>query len=487
MSIDPANVKALVVGIEKYEWGRPLNGPAGDALSFASWLLEKGVQPSEIKVFLSPLDSNASLQAEAEAKGLSPKPATRENINRVVVNDFLDQGGKDKLLYVFWAGHGFITKTGATVRRLFFADTDSKNKWNLHFDSLLEAFQTSQKAGVLFSTQVFFIDACASAMFEERFYKTLQVEAAELKFATSGIPRDGRGTAKQYSLFAAPEYETATNLADEGTGQFSKAVLEELESQPLLPDMPEIALKIQRNFQEKQLLDPVFWAFSIGGSSLYGEDKVAQRLQDASENSTVPAISMSIEDRLKLVNTLNALSTAEFEKLLIVLNPNPGVVPPTSASQGIRSAELLRWVEGPTGPGLNQLQAVLGLGKVMVPVSQTTPHPELRPISETVSKLPKQTSGLKIPDELSLEEWEALVEALASAFLNRELLESMVRRALKVRLDDISQSASTYTKTVEMVVDWAQANGKLQDLVEGALKINTGSPKLKSLAQSWGR
>ncbi|MBD2115090.1 formylglycine-generating enzyme family protein [Nodosilinea sp. FACHB-141] len=36
-----------------------------------------------------------------------------------------------------------------------------------------------------------------------------------------------------------------------------------------------------------------------------------------------------------------------------------GVMPPRSAAQGLRASALLQWIEGPTGPGLDTLQAVL--------------------------------------------------------------------------------------------------------------------------------
>ena len=76
-------------------------------------------------------------------------------------------------------------------------------------------------------------------------------------------------------------------------------------------------------------------------------------------------------DRLKLVQTLNGLPMNQFEELVIALNPPAGILPPNIAAQGNRTPELLRWVEGPTGPGVPQLQVVLNL---ILPQSQTTPQ-----------------------------------------------------------------------------------------------------------------
>ena len=68
---------------------------------------------------------------------------------------------------------------------------------------------------------------------------------------------------------------------------------------------------------------------------------------------------MSSASRLILFQTLSALPSAQFEELRFVLNPPPGIVPEGAAAQGNRVSALLSWVEGATGCGLKQLQAVL--------------------------------------------------------------------------------------------------------------------------------
>lgn len=358
-TVDPGNVYALVVGIEQYQAGPDydLNGPARDALSFAQWLLTHGVQPANIQLFLSPLEQNCGVLTTAEEQGLTPQAATRDLISRTITERFVDQGGREKLLYVFWAGHGFITKLKTTTRRLLFANTNTQNKWNLEFDALLQAFQSAQH-GRVFPRQIFFIDACANPMFRD-FYPTLQAEAAGEGFVTSGT----QGQAEQFALFAAAEYAVATNLAQEGTGRFSQAVLTELQAQPLWPDMPELARKVKANFRNQQHQEPVFWSFSLGGCHREVIDTIGQGITAR----PVPAIAMSTSERLQLINTLNALTPVEFEVLITTLNPPGGIVPPSSAAQGLRSSALLQWIEGPTGPGLNELQAVLG--QVMVGAS----------------------------------------------------------------------------------------------------------------------
>jgi hypothetical protein len=183
--IQPENVYALVVGIEKYKGGSEwdLNGPANDALKFANWLLERGVEPDHIQLFLSPLDKNVALIQDAKAKGLTPKTANHDLIAETIRSQLTSQNGRGDLLYVFWGGHGNITKTQATIRRMLFADTDDDTKWNLNFNSLLEALSTFAY-GSGFRQQIFFIDTCANALYQSLF-QTVQAEAAGIEFGAS--------------------------------------------------------------------------------------------------------------------------------------------------------------------------------------------------------------------------------------------------------------------------------------------------------------
>ena len=258
--IQPENVYALVVGIEKYKGGSEwdLNGPANDALKFANWLLERGVEPDHIQLFLSPLDKNAGVIEDAKAKELNPFPADRIHIDPAIRYKLTSQGNRGDLLYVFWGGHGIVTKTDATTRRLFFADTDNINKWNLNFNSLVDALNTfAHSSG--FKQQNFLIDACANTYYQG-LYETIGAEAAASKFITNGE----QGKAEQFVLFASAEYDVAINKATEGTGRFSKAVLDELQQKHLLPDMKALAEQIKVNFRERKQSEPVYKWLKVG-------------------------------------------------------------------------------------------------------------------------------------------------------------------------------------------------------------------------------
>lgn len=260
--IQPTNVHALIVGIEKYQAGSEynLNGPANDALKFADWLLQHGTKPEHIYLFLSPLEQNQRVLSEAQDRGLAPSLATRDAIDRTILLRLTSESSRGDLLYVFWGGHGIITKTEATVRRLFFADTDDDTKWNLNVNSLVEALGTSTY-GTGFPQQIFFIDACANA-FYQGLAQTMQGEASEVRFAASGEAERG----EQFVLFASATYDTATNDSAGGTGHFSRSVLEHLQGESICPNMQQVIEEVQSDFLQQQKQPPVYWWSENGGN-----------------------------------------------------------------------------------------------------------------------------------------------------------------------------------------------------------------------------
>ena len=68
---------------------------------------------------------------------------------------------------------------------------------------------------------------------------------------------------------------------------------------------------------------------------------------------------LSIRERVALVRTLSGLPAAQVEQLIFAMKPPFGVVPPSSAPVATRTAELLNWCEGSSGPGLRELQKCL--------------------------------------------------------------------------------------------------------------------------------
>ena len=73
-----------------------------------------------------------------------------------------------------------------------------------------------------------------------------------------------------------------------------------------------------------------------------------------------PTQELSRADRLHLVQTLNALPKPQFDELVFALAPPPGNIPSNPAAQSDRSTALLAWAESPIGPGLLELEKILG-------------------------------------------------------------------------------------------------------------------------------
>lgn len=90
-----------------------------------------------------------------------------------------------------------------------------------------------------------------------------------------------------------------------------------------------------------------------------------------------------------------------------------------------------------------------------------------------------------MPTELTSEHYAQLADALMSAFRDQESLSLMVKRALHQRLNLITQGATTYETTVDRLIEWAEAQGRLPDLLQGALQRAPQNAKLNAFAQTW--
>ncbi len=68
------------------------------------------------------------------------------------------------------------------------------------------------------------------------------------------------------------------------------------------------------------------------------------------------AMSFSRAERLNLIQQLNALPGAQFNTLLLMVNPPPSVIPAPSAALSDRVFALITWAEGTGGCGLPQVK-----------------------------------------------------------------------------------------------------------------------------------
>jgi hypothetical protein len=239
MSISTVSLErtfAIVVGIEKYDAGSKwnLNGPVNDARKFANWLFNKGVPPSNIFLFLSPLDDNSDI---ALPPGVQVEAANRQSISHMITHELPQKQGD--LLYVFWGGHGTITLQGE--RRLFYADATQKNKLNFDLKSLLICLCSDYLSSFL--RQIYIIDACANYIADPR----LPIIAGET--FSGGLSRK---KCEQFVLLAARTGEVAKNIDTRRTGLFSEVVMEELAEEANSswpPDMKNLANKLEDRFK----------------------------------------------------------------------------------------------------------------------------------------------------------------------------------------------------------------------------------------------
>lgn len=207
LPIAPERTFALVVGIESYDIDPPmnLNGPARDAVRFAEWLTgTAGVPKSNLRLLLSPLARNDV--------GVEAKPATCEHIEGALFNDLPHCDGD--LLWIYWAGHGFLDPTHQLL--LPYADATTGHTTHLNLTSALRWWQSNRVRGGRFRRTVAIGDSCRIDM---RWDTRLGFPKVDY---LAGLPTPDR---RQFTLYAARPGETARNLAEFQAGQFTDTLL----------------------------------------------------------------------------------------------------------------------------------------------------------------------------------------------------------------------------------------------------------------------
>ncbi|EKU96829.1 hypothetical protein Lepto7375DRAFT_0744 [Leptolyngbya sp. PCC 7375] len=319
---NPAQVHALVVGVETYSLGADydLDGPAQDGLGFIDWLLEHGVLPGKVHFFVSPLAKNEPTLQQARVKGVNVYPATRNDIDGFIRNHLITEQMCGEGLQVFWGGHGVLTKTQAVTRRLFFADTTAENKLNLEVDSLVQALATAAH-GAGFDRQIFWIDACANSYFQG-LYETVQADVAGQRYGTTGEVEK----AEQFVLFAAADYEVAKNDAVAGTGVFSQTVLAALKGQPLWPDVEALARQVQQTLREKGQPEPEYkWFKGQSYESVSTRSEAAQgAVVNANVQPEVRSVSLGTQMKIDRINRQIAIKQQQYDREMAKLGGASG-------------------------------------------------------------------------------------------------------------------------------------------------------------------
>jgi hypothetical protein len=261
---NPERTYALVVGIERYDAGKDwnLDGPASDAARFVSWLSNRGVPAGQMAVFLSPLAGTPPLPP-----GVGVSPARREQVTEAITRTLSSWRGD--LLWLFWAGHGMLTRDDHL--RLFYADASTEDKRNLDMQSLLTTLRSDTYSG--FPLQVGLVDACQTYADRLQLATTLPAETFPC-----GQPLPGR---EQFVMYAASAGQLAANLGGARSGLFSQVIMEELAkagSNDWPPSMDRIAAQVDRRFTQlravghaEQTPTSFRWRPWTGGERILGE------------------------------------------------------------------------------------------------------------------------------------------------------------------------------------------------------------------------
>jgi hypothetical protein len=235
IEITPQKTWAVVVGIDRYlagsEWN--LDGPVNDACAFARWLQRRGVPAEQILFFLSP--------KKDAIDGLVTREAEADLIHKAFERELPVKDGD--LLIVFWGGHGALN---GDERLLFCADAVNDHKSNLNLNDLLSLLRTSRYRHL--DHQIIIVDACAN-------YLNWMDEPASLPKREFGKGRmiESKG---QFIIYSAADGEAAINNQTRKTGEFSRFVLDWLETdekedtREWPPDFDRMAREVKSHFDE---------------------------------------------------------------------------------------------------------------------------------------------------------------------------------------------------------------------------------------------
>ncbi|GHF36605.1 caspase family protein [Streptomyces griseosporeus] len=221
---------AVLVGVDTYASPRlrPLHGPALDACWHARWLRSKGVPAAHIRLLVSPGEqARTEVAAVAGKLGLTPRPATQAEVERVLVDELPEWRGD--LLWFAWSGHGILDDRDQ--QRLFCADARPAYEVNLPMGEFERNLLHDRRYEGI-REKICVVDAC----------RVFDVPASSLPGTLSlGRTESADSQGRLASAYATQDGRGAANLSAEGRGLFTSHLLAELErSRAWPPDLPTV-------------------------------------------------------------------------------------------------------------------------------------------------------------------------------------------------------------------------------------------------------
>ena len=274
---DPEDLLVFVVGIERYEGGDKWNipGAARDAVEFAKWLIERGLPPQNIHVFLSVLDEEDP--GSVPPSGAVVHPAKTRDLYGALYDELHER--KPARFCLFWGGHGCV-KEGTRERILLGADATYDNLQGINLTQFLWFLETDLVGWGENGDHrdfVIIVDACAGFL-RERGY--------DRRITAQNFPLSNQTQRSQFSLYSAGIGQRAQNRDRERTGAFSKELRARLRDVPNLDGLfhlEEISQQLldlfdqrkQEGLSEQTPISCEVRAFS-GGKRHFGEESLAR-------------------------------------------------------------------------------------------------------------------------------------------------------------------------------------------------------------------
>ncbi|MEU8951883.1 hypothetical protein [Streptomyces sp. NPDC048489] len=337
--IDPERVFALVVGIESYQVGPgwSLPGPARDADRFADWLTNTaGVPQEHVHVLLSRLD-----QGHAETRS----QATSENVNRVLFEELPKCDGD--LLWIYWAGHGYIDSRYQLL--LPCADATIPYTRHLNLQAALRWWRSSNVPRGRFRRVVAVGDTCRieARRAQKLRFGTIEPEAGDL------IPER-----RQFVLYAARPGQAAQNQAERQAGQFTDTLLKRLAGRPVsetVEGLVGIARDVQGDFgvmrakgeawQEPEFVLNKGW----DGSTLFGNHWVDETSDIVAEPARAPVLDQDAWTEVGQLFQSRPLPPYSYDAYRWAFEVTGCAVPPGDALPATQPLDILRDLDSRQG------------------------------------------------------------------------------------------------------------------------------------------